>query len=158
MGGECDDEGWIVNIDDRRRFKCQRLPVMVHGIMVVENVYRGKKIIRTKFPIRRIKVFHGLDPGDHVEMTTDIYINGIPVVLRSDHKEVLTMYNAWESYGVPRGAQKRVASIDISCNVTGMNYNTDRFGEGKKHTPFCNRPDKDGKDTARAHWGFWFLR
>jgi hypothetical protein len=87
--------------------------------------------------VREIYVFHGLDRGDIVEMDTHIYLDGVPVFMRSVHKEVWNSFDSWESKAV--GRTGRTLSINIGCRVTGVN------------TSVLNRL------AARPHWGIWIV-
>lgn len=84
--------------------------------------------------IREVFTFHGVDKGDEVEMDTNIFLDGVPVLLRSDHG--LDEDN--DAWGPPKDVDRRGQRVTISilCRVTGVN-------------PLLNRL------AARPHWGVW---
>jgi hypothetical protein len=85
----------------------------------------------------------GIDPGDRLEFDTNVYADGLPVVLRSLHKPLSHDFDSWQWYlnQIHHGPVSKV-SIDIVANVTGENSIT---------------PRPEGKDTAKPHWGIWLL-
>jgi len=123
-----------VVIDEPDRVFVERSPVLVAGGSEA-FVYRdsitlllGERIVREVF------VFNGLDRGDIAEMGTAIYVDDVPIFLRSLHKEDLTTFDSWESkYVNASGSQLR---IDILCRTTGVNVILNRL-------------------ASRPHWGIW---
>ena len=89
----------------------------------------------------RIWVFQGLDHGDIVELTVELYDeNGFPLWLSSPHKEGLAMYPGW----VPAEIYQDVRSVSIyaSCRA-GTNQSTEAWA------------GINGRIRARIHWGIW---
>ncbi len=133
--------GWQVDIDNDEAFKLQHLPLIVYGDGL-EGVFRSSYSFTSKWDVEEIWVFMGADPGDRMEFDTNLYIQGLPAILRSEHKEIDSKYDAWgeSPYRVSRAGRR--ITIDILCNTTGVNLIT---------------PRAEGQNTSRPHWGFWFL-
>jgi len=134
--------GWQIDLNNSEVFKIQHLPLIVYD-NGIEGVFKESFTFTSKWDIYEIWVFMGLDPGDKVEFDTNIYIDRIPVILRSEHKETLVGYDAWGDGAWKIERKGRSIRIDILCNTTGNNLITKRA---------------EGINTARPHWGIWFLR
>ena len=116
-------------------YKYEREPSIVKG-GDESLVLREKTHFQFQAPgtIRSVAVFHGTDGGDIVEQDTEIYADGgIPVYLRSDHKEIPVSYDAWKSYDT----LIRTSGIDIAvvCRTNGKSQR--------------------GTWESRPHWGIW---
>jgi len=83
--------------------------------------------------IHEVFVFHGIDTGDQVEMDTNLYVDGVPIYLRSGHGPK-DDDDAWESKIINRSGNTLL--IEVLCRVTGVNLNLNRL-------------------AARPHWGIW---
>jgi hypothetical protein len=125
--------------DDRIvAYKLERLPNVVHG---GSETFVLREKIKFKFDnpgtIIRVDVFHGNDIGDIVEMDTEIYTEaGIPIFLRSDHKETSGQYAGWTGHSLAIRAGG--ADVSITCRVNAPNART-RLLQG------------------RPHWGIWIV-
>jgi hypothetical protein len=121
-------------------------PVATKGggsLAVGENrgVYRGRFNIDfdEERYVESITVFHGLDRGDIVEMDTLIYgPNNERLVMRSDHKEVMGNYDAFQKYQVQLNKVKQLY-VHITLRVNGKQMNP----EHPRHWEV----------SARGHWG-----
>jgi hypothetical protein len=128
------DQKLHVIVSEPDRIFVEHPPVMVGG-GGAEFIYRDTLVLeiggRT---VREVFVFHGLDRGDIVEMDTNLALDGVPIFLRSEHKEDLNAFNSWTSKHVD--VPGYVLRINIKCGVTGVNTILNRF-------------------AARSHWGIW---
>ncbi len=117
--------------------KLERAPEVVKGGSEA-FVLRDKVTIELwrKVDSLMMTIFHGVDRGDIVEMDTEIYANGIPVVLRSDHKETAGPFQAWTYHMTYMVCEK--IDISVLCRVNGAN----QFS---------------GTLAARPHWGIWLV-
>lgn len=104
-----------------------------------DYVLRGNITFNRAGFIRTISVFHGVDRGDIVEMDTEIRYGVDPLVLRSDHKEILDNFDAWGDSPYVINRAVRNISIALTCRVTGKQGDPDH--------------PRYGSFTARPHWG-----
>jgi hypothetical protein len=136
---------WQVDLDTPCDTKVQRLPEVRQGIMLSEAVLRDAYEIDARGrEVIGVWTFMGIDPGDRIEFDTNVYLDGVPLALRSEHKPLSLDYDAWRwypNYNIKTGPVARV-EIHVVANVTGRNDVT---------------PRAEGRDTARPHWGVWVL-
>lgn len=120
-------------------YKLERLPEVVEGGSE-SYVLRETFVLPVAGIVKDISVFHGTDRGDIVEMDTEIYANpgGVPIFLRSDHKEALGQFDAWSHSGDVFPAYATSLIVNIVCRTNGPNYLTDEL-------------------ESRPHWGIWII-
>lgn len=135
---------WIEDFDMPCGTKVQRLPEVRKGIMQLDAVLRDSYIVEARGrTVVGAWVFMGIDPGDRLEFDTNIYLDNVPLVLRSEHKPQSQDYDAWRWYpNVMVPGPVDVIVIDVVANVTGRNSVV---------------PRQEGTDTARPHWGIWIV-
>lgn len=138
-------QDWVIDLDDGCQTKVQRTPEVRKGIMLPDAVLHDAFEIN---PLGRrvtgVWTFLGIDPGDRLEFDINVYANGIPIVLRSEHKPNSQDYDAWRwypNYNIVPGAVNKLM-VHVVANVTGENHVT---------------PRAEGVDTARPHFGVWVL-
>lgn len=128
------EQGLHVVVDEPDRMFIEQEPFIVAGggaHFIYTDSIRLDLGGRT---VRQVFVFHGLDRGDLVEQDTEIYIDSVPVFLRSEHKENTSAFDSWVSEDINLAGQ--TARVSVRCGVTGVNTIMNRF-------------------AARPHWGIW---
>ncbi len=89
-----------------------------------QNVYRRSWLSTLDTEIRPLDIwtFIGLDRGDIVEADVEVYTEkGIPLVLRSLHKEVSGIFDAWQHNCLPYLEPIRIIRVVATCRVNGRN-------------------------------------
>lgn len=125
-----------------------------HGPIVVEGgsedkVYKHIEEIPINGFVERIWVFNGLDRGDIAEMDTEIYDHedNISLVLRSEHKEWFSHFDAWKVYDVG-GEYVEGLRIVCACRTNGWQLRVIN-----KFLSFLGL----GELKTRPHWGIRIL-
>lgn len=122
-----------VVVNDESRMFIEHPPIIVAGGSE-DFVYRDRLEVALggRF-IHEVFVFHGIDEGDRVEMDTELYLDEIPVYLRSGHGPK-DDDDAWDQKHVDRAGQ--LLTVAVLCRVSGVNTVLNRV-------------------AARPHWGIW---
>jgi hypothetical protein len=127
-------ESLKVVLDRPDRMFIEHLPIVVAG---GDEAFVYRDAIMISIAGRRLRevfIFNGLDRGDVAEVDTSVSVDGVPVFLRSMHKEDVFTFDSWESKRVNVVGQW--LRIDILCRTTGPN-------ERARHL------------ASRPHWGIW---